>query len=1546
MSADKTMDSISPLQKAAIALKKMRSRLDACERTQAEPIAIVGLGCRFPGGADDLFRYWNLLRDGTDAVTEWPQDRWDASVYYDLDPDAAGKIYVRGGGFLQDVDRFDPSFFGLSPREAKSMDPQQRLLLEVFWEALENAGQAPDELAQSRTGVFVGIGQIDYARLSLFGGDPARISAFDGTGNGLCFAAGRLSYILGLQGPNLALDTACSSSLAAVHLACQSLRSRESDLALAGGVQLILSPEVTIFLCRAKALSPDGRCKVFDAAADGYGRGEGCGAAVLKRLSDAIADGDPIHAIIRGSALNHGGPSSGLTVPNAAAQQAVIQQALSNAKIAPQQISYVEAHGTGTALGDPIEIRSLNAALGQGRSQQNPLWIGSVKANIGHLEAAAGIVGLIKTVLCFQHNEIPRQIHFHRPNPHIPWDEISIKVPQENTPWPRCESPRIAGVSSFGISGTNVHVILEEAPSTLIQRAEIERPLHVLTLSAKSEEALQQLAVRYDNHLASHPSLPIEDVCFTANAGRSHHQHRLAIITPLIDRAQKSLSAHIAQRKDDDIFQGISPSDFQPKVAFLFSGIGSQYAGMGRQLYETSPAFRQSMDCCAEMLRPCMDKHLIDILYYLEDNNILLNNIGYAQPALFSLEYLLAQLWRSWGIEPAAVMGCDAGECAAACLAGVFSLEDGLRWTAERARLMQTMRQDNESESLLDELENAALKISLSQPSLGLISSITGRFEREEYTQPDYWGRQACMPGQFDAGIKTLRQSGCEIFLEIGPHPVLCGMDGKDAGLWLPSLRKDGSDWRVMLQSLSILYIRGAKINWRGFDRDYARRRVELPTYPFQRRRYWVDAPQARQSASPNECSESIALLQQGDVQRLSQRLVQTCHRSLEEKMDMADCLQILAGQCLRESSLAAVQHWFYEWQWRPCPRRRSLSLESLRNGERKTWLIFADKSGLGNTLVQMLASFNQEVFMVYCDRTFNKIDDKTWSLDPSNATDFKLLFHDIANGSSAPLGEIVHLWSLDAPSTASLTPASIELALTQSCESALHLAKVLVRLQSSPPPRLRFVTRSAASVGTSSIALAQTPIWGWGKSFALEYPEYWGGLFDLAPQLQENEAEDLLAEIVDSEGEDLIALRPGQRFAARLSPSEAIIPKEFRCQPSAAYLITGGTGALGLHTAAWLAQHGARRLILTSRRGAAGDAMAAIYRLKEAGVQVSVCKADVSSEEDMARVFAEIDAAGVPLRGAIHAAGVASYELIASMDAAAFQSVLPPKTTGAWLLHQHTLHRDLDFFAMYSSIASVWGSKGQAHYAAANQFLDGLAFYRKSLGLPALTIDWGPWSGGGMAAPEHLEALAKMGVNALPPETALSALGFLLAAKTGQTVVADVHWNRFKEIYEARGARTLFQEIAAAPSESALTPSHKSNLIELWEKENEEDRLHLLLAFLQAQTAAILDYEPDCTPDPLRGFFDLGMDSLMAVELKNRLAAQLNLSLSSTLIFDQPNIRSLAEFLAHEHFHWNDDRKVEKPIIIPALNEAAKAADDSIEDKLSRLEKLLRSEE
>jgi acyl transferase domain-containing protein len=919
-------DSRAMLADALLELRRLQGRIATMEAARTEPIAVIGVGCRFPGGADDPDAFWRLMREGRDAIGEVPPERWDLGAFYDADREAPGKMYTRHGGFLGGaIDGFDPRFFGIAPREAANLDPQHRLLLEVSWEALEHAGVAPPRLAGSQTGVFVGLFLDEYAQQRYYRDDPEHIDTYRGLGVLRSMATGRLSYLLGLHGPSMQLDTACSSSLLAVHLACQSLRAGECDTALAGGVNLMLAPETTIGLCRLGAVSADGRCKSFDASADGYGRGEGCGIVVLKRLSDALEQGDTVLATIRGSAVNHDGRSNGLTAPSGTAQEAVIRRALESAGVHPAQLHYVEAHGTGTRLGDPIEMQALGAVLGEGRAADDPLLVGSVKTNIGHLESAAGVAALIKVVLALRQEEIPPNLHLHDPNPWIPWAELPLRVPVEAVPWPRNGTPRLAGVSSFGISGTNVHLVVEGAPPASAAPPPADpSPPHLLNLSARDEGALRELALRYAGVLAAEPAPRLDDVCYTASTGRAHLPHRLSVLAESAEGVRERLLALAAEGAAAGPERGVAPAGGAPAVAFLFTGQGAQYAGMGRELYETQPVFREALDRCAALLDAHLDRPLLSVMHPPADGDEgLLDETGYTQPALFALEYALATLWRAWGIEPSVVAGHSVGEYAAACLAGVFSLDDAARLVAARGRLMQALprggamaavRADVERvaaavqpyavdvavagvngpeqvvisgraeaveavcaalegegvrvtrlrvshafhsplmDPMLDAFAQVAASVRYSAPRLSFVSALTGGPVGDQVATPEYWVRHVREPVRFAAAVDAVHRAHAPLFLEIGPRPALLGMArevvGDEAACWLPSLRTPGGDARQMLSSLRELYLGGVPVNWEGFYAGRPHRRVHLPTYPFQRTRYWTELSARRHTAS------------------------------------------------------------------------------------------------------------------------------------------------------------------------------------------------------------------------------------------------------------------------------------------------------------------------------------------------------------------------------------------------------------------------------------------------------------------------------------------------------------------------------------------------------------------------------------------------------------------------------------------------------------------------------------------------------------------------
>ena len=1482
-------------KQALLALRKMRARIEELERARTEPIAIVAAGCRLPGGVTSPDAFWTLLREGKDAVAEVPRDRWDVDAYYDPDPDAPGKMYTRRGGFLASIDAFDPRHFAITPREAISMDPQQRLLLEVTWEALERAGVAPDRLTGSDTGVFVGISTNDYGQILLRASDQIDPGMYFGTGNLLNAAAGRLSYVLGLQGPSMAVDTACSSSLVAIHLACQSLRNRECRMALAGGANLVLVPEVTVNCCRANMLAPDGRCKTFDAGADGYVRGEGAAVIVLKRLSDALADGDPIVALIRGSAVNQDGRSGGFTAPNELAQQAVIRTALAAAGVAAGDIGYVEAHGTGTSLGDPIEIHAIAAALGEGRA--TPLVVGSVKTNLGHLEAAAGVTGLLKVALALQHGEIPPHLHFTRLNPHIDVGDFPLEIPRAGKAWPRGGDRRLAGVSSFGFTGTNAHVILEEAPSPAERAAGTDRPSHVLALSARTETALRELADRYATHL-THASDPLGDVCATAAQGRAVFDHRLAVVAATADEARDRLrefgsgsAARVQAAKVRSRDEG---------VVFLFTGQGAQYVEMGKRLYDTEATFRAAIDRCSELLQGTLDRPLTSVLFPLPGETSPIDDTAYAQPAIFAIEYALTELWRSWGVQPSAVIGHSIGEFAAAHAAGMVSLEDAVRLVAARGRLMQQLpgggamaavmagealvrdavapfadrvaiaalngpsntvisgdgnavtaileslaaRQITAQrlvvshafhsplmDPMLDEFERIASRMSFAAPKVPFVSNVSGTLVDAGFAcDAGYWRRHARGAVRFADGLAALHGRGDRVFLEIGPAPTLSGMGRRmfdaDDVAWLASLRKGRDDWQQMLEAAGGLFVHGVTIDWQAFEAPYPRRKTLLPTYPFQRERYWVQVAPSGPAATP-------AATAYGDP---------------------------------------APETYAIEWV--------------ARDGDAQT-----DAAAPARYLL----AGAQDAFASAMADEFARFGD-TCRVAASAGAPAEMA-RSIAAAAAGCRGVIL-------------------LAPQNSCDVLAALAPQLEGVQGAP--RIFVVTRGTQPVGGVP-SMAEAPVWGFGRVLALEHPSVWGGLIDVAPGAAAEDAVHVVCELRAAGGrtgsDDQIVLRAGTRFVPRLERLAISAASNLELAGDGTYVITGGLGSLGLALAQRLVSRGARSVALVGRRGLPprgewnaidpsspeGRQIAAVRQIEAAGSTVHICRADVANPADVTQLFAALADTAPPVRGVIHAAGVSRPATIAELTPEMLSETLRPKVAGGWLLHEATRTLRLDFFVVFSSISSVWGSRTLAAYAAANHYLDVLAHHRHALGLPATSVNWGPWADGGMMDDRGQQWLSALGVEALKPAAALDLLERVIAAKRPQAVVASMNWEKFLAVYEARGARPFMERVR--PVRTAASAPADRGFVERLERMLPFERREAIAAAIVQQVAAVIGGGGPASIGMDEGLFDLGMDSLMATELRRRIEKQFDRPLTPTLTFDYPTVAALAAHLDDECF-------------------------------------------
>jgi acyl transferase domain-containing protein/acyl-CoA synthetase (AMP-forming)/AMP-acid ligase II/acyl carrier protein len=1506
----------APLRKAYAAIMALRVELEAVRSRASDPVAIVGLGCRYPG-ADGPDAYWQMLAQGRDEIAEVPPERWDASLYYDSDPDTPGKMNSHRGGFLAGIDAFDPDFFGISHREARSMDPQQRLLLEVSWEALENANLAPRRLREARGGIFIGITAADYAQRVVAGGIE-NIDAYGGTGNALCAAAGRLAFTLGWQGPALAIDTACSSSLVALHEACSGLRAGECDIALAGGVNLILDPAVSITLAKAHALSPDDRCKAFDASANGYVRSEGCGMLVLKRLADAQRDGDRILALVRATAVNQDGRSSGLTVPNGLAQERVIADALKAAGVAPAAVQYLEAHGTGTPLGDPIEVQAADHVLSQGRDPACPLLIGSVKTNIGHTEAAAGAASVIKLVLALRHEILPKSLHFSDPNPHIPWNQLNVKVVADPVPWPRSEVRRIAGVSSFGFVGTNAHVILEEAPAPLQADAQLpeavpERGVRMLALSARSAQALAAQSRRYAEWIERSGEVSLDDLCHTANTARDHFEHRAALVFENRQALGLQLAA-LAQAQDaPGLVRGRGAFRGERRIAFLFTGQGSQSIGMGRELYRIEPVFRECFDRCAdEFARIGADAPDLRQLVFEGPSEGMIDQTRYTQPALYALEVSLAALWQAWGVEPAVVLGHSVGEYAAACTAGVFGIEAGLRLIAARGRLMQDLpagggmlsvtatseqveaalqgRNDlcigayngaetvvsgalaeldalvevlaargvrcrrlitshafhsARMEPILDQFRAFAAGVPYQAPTRRLISNVSGDVIADDRVlDADYWTNHIRRPVQFERSVRALQALGCDVMLEIGPHPVLTGMgqscwNSDAAALWTGSLRRGRRDSEQMLAAAGAMYAAGIDFDFAAMEAPWraSLRKVDLPFYAFQRRRFWVDVPESS-LATPSQ-------------PRLEQ------------------CLYGIA------------------WEQRDANARTDAGVQA------GTWLILADEGGVATGLRRQLEESGRKCI---CITAAEYTAGSAQALGQAIAA--------AAQDESMPLTHVVHLWSLDRVHAEDV--GQLWEAQAHGAESALDLVQALVARRWQG--RLWLVTRGMQRVLESDVVNAvQRPLWGLGVSIGMEHPQLWGGLVDL-PQGAATDP-GLLALLEGEDAEDQSALRDGRRWVARLD--RRVAPAGSRALPveaAATYLITGGLGGVGLETAQRLVRRGARHLVLTGRRAPSPSAQEVIAEMERGDCQVRVVLGDIALEADAARLFDEICSSDMqPLKGIVHAAGVDTLARMQDLDRNQLRSTLAPKMAGGWLLNKLTAQRgiELTWFIATSSISAVWGSVGQGAYSAANAFLDALSEERRTHGRAATTVNYGPWSRVGMGAANEqgIAWLRSRGIRTLEPDFALDGMEYAVTGGHSGTVVADLNWTLFRELAEFQRQRPLFEKLGHSKNaeREQVEDAARTQLVERLHTVAPNERAEALKQIVKTELARVLRRRPEEIDDDA-GFFDMGMDSLMAVELINHLRERLaGTRFSAALIHAHPSIGQLAVAIAGE---------------------------------------------
>ena len=1565
------------LNRTAAELQRTRRRLAESEAARTAPIAIVGMACRFPGGVNSPEDLWRLVADERDAVGPLPADRgWDLAGLYHPDPDHSGTAYTREGGFLQDAAGFDAEFFGISPREALAMDPQQRLLLESAWEALEHAGIDPASLRGADTGVFAGVIAQDYGP-SLHHKPAQETDGYVLTGTTTSVASGRIAFTLGLEGPAVTVDTACSSSLVAIHLAVQSLRAGECSAALAGGATVQATPGLLIEFSRQRGLARDGRCKAFAAAADGTGWSEGAGMLVLERLEDARHRGHRVLAVIRGSAVNQDGRSSQLTAPNGAAQQRVIHKALAESGLTPADVDAVEAHGTGTRLGDPIEAEALMATYGRDRDPERPLWLGSLKSNIGHSLAAAGVGGVIKMVLALRHGVLPRTLHVDQPSPLVDWAGGGVRLLEQAQPWPQTGGPRRGGVSAFGVSGTNAHVVIEQAEQDERPAGEDDMagaaPVLPFVLSAHSPQSLAHRAGGLAAALRSADPGAIQaaDVSRTLATGRAALRERAVIVAADHEELLDALDALALDRPAGNSVRDTAETA-EGALAFLFAGQGGQRLGMGDALHRRFPVFAAAFDEAAEALdaelRGFAEHPIADVVRGATGTEDLLDQTLYTQAGLFALETALFRLFESWGLRPDLVAGHSIGELAAAHVAGLWSLADAARLVAARGRLMQALPAggamgaveapedevraaltgagveiaavngpssvvvsgDEEPvlalleefrrrgrrtrrltvshafhsarmDPMLAEFRAVAADLTYLTPRITLVSTLTGRVaEPAELADPDYWTRHAREAVRFADGVNTLRAEGATAFLELGPDATLTALAQESVedpeARFVPALRRDGEEPRHLIDTFARLHARGAQPDWPAFFGGERGRLVDLPTYPFQHEQYWLDAtpsPAAASTAStasPTVDAEFWQAVLDGDTAGLTRILAS------DEGVQDASALAPVFAPVLaplarwREQAVAdaLVDRWRHHVDWRAIRLDASRRLAG-------TWLLALPEgadAGQGEHAHRALLDAGASAVV--------KI-----AVDPAATNRAELA---AAVRGSAPFSGVLSLLGLAAP-PAEAAPNAAALA----ANVALVQAFGDLGEESAGDAKLWLATQDAvAVVADDRVSRPDGALnWGFGAILAVEQPERHGGLIDL-PAAADEAAWRVAVTAIASAGESELAVRGGAVYARRLIPAPSGSgPRVWT--PRGTTLITGGTGTLGAHVAAWLAERGAEHLLLLSRRGRdAPGAEELARRLETLGAgRVTIESCDVADRERLAAVLAAMPA-DRPLTAVVHTAAVLDDALISVLSREQIENALRVKAEGARHLHELTADRALDAFVLFSSVAGICGPAGQANYAPGNAYLDALAAHRRARGLAGASIAWGYWADGGLATDEAASQFAHLGLAGMAAGPAVRALERTLTRGDTYAVVCDADWSvldaarpaphpLLSELptVKARAAERSAAGRGTDAAQSSDTAHHPALAQRAAAAVSAAERERVVVEAVLAESAAVLGRASATGIEPGAAFRDIGFDSLATLRLRNRLAALSGISLPASLVFDHPTPRTVAGYLA-----------------------------------------------
>ncbi len=1535
-------ESVSPTHNRAALRQQFAQR-------SASDIAIIGMAGRFPG-ANDIEEFWRNLRDGVESISAFTDEELQSSGIDPAllhDPD-----YVKAAGVLKDAQWFDAAFFGFNPREADLMDPQHRQFLEVAWAALERAGYNPGTYSGA-IGVYAGVGLNSYLLFNLI---PNRelVKAIGSYQtllvNDKDFLPTRVSYQLNLRGPSVAVQTACSTSLVAIHQACQSILNGECDMALAGGASVQATPGGYLYQ-EGGILSPDGHCRAFDSKAQGTVGGSGVAIVVLKRLAEAVADGDNILAVIKGTAVNNDGSlKAGYTAPSVNGQAAVISEALTAAGIEPETTHYVETHGTGTALGDPIEIMALTQAYRAGTQKKGYCAIGSVKTNVGHLDAAAGATGLIKTVLAMQNKLIPPILHFEHPNPHIDFANSPFYVNTELSEWKANGLPRRAGVSSFGIGGTNAHIILEEAPPP--QASSKSRPWQLLTLSARTPSALETATTNLADHLIEHPDLNLADVAYTLQVGRKGFDHRRMLVCQTLEDAVTGLRYRDPRR----VLTSRKPFEDR-SIVFMFPGQGTQYINMGRDLYETEPTFRQQVDHCCELLKPHLGFDLRTLLYPTNEREgeaaQEIRQTSVTQPALFVVEYALAQLWLEWGVQPRAMIGHSIGEYVAACLAGVFTLEDALAVVAARGRLMQELpggamlsvvlppeeigawlndelslaainapslcvvsgsteavellqRQLTERgldcrrlhtshafhskmlEPMLADFANEISRAQLNVPRIPYISNLTGTWvESSQARDPQYWVRHARETVRFAEGISRILEDEDTILLEVGPGRTLTTLARKQAGqtnapVAASSLRHPEDrqpDGAFLMETLGRLWLAGAQVDWTRLYRDERRHRVLLPTYPFERQRFWVEPPRTADRVSAHT-------------------------GPLFKKPDPAD--------------------WLYVPFWKPSVTPVRSATEILAQ-ENSCWLVFLDSCGLGAQIAERLMQEEQEVITISIGEQFARLDSGAYSLDPRQRGGYAALLNELRALDKIP-ERIVHLWSVTPKGEleywSEYGSELFEETQYLGLYSLLFLAQALAEQGMPDKIVLNFISNHlVAAQGYEELRPDKATALGPCKVIPQEYPHIACRAIDVAiadsgTPHRNRLIDQILDELTATVSDTLVALRGGQRWVQSYEAAgpDGNFKPEPRLRERGVYWITGGLGNIGLSLAEYLAHTLQARLVLTGRSsfperrewsqwlaeyGDQDEVSRKIQKLQameETGAEVLVLSADLSMQDQVKSVVDRIDERFGRIDGVIHAAGMTGAE---SMRAIADTGPIEcarhfrPKLHGLVVLEKALRGKDLDFCLLYSSLSSILGGLGFAAYSAANLFMDAFAHQQsRSSYIPWISVNWDGWKRSGAAeSAQGLEATSaelaltsQEGIRCFQRIVSLVA-GPQMVVSTGDLQTRIDQWINLDPLRKSEQAKS-----------SEPSPRHaRSNIATTYVAPNNE--LEATIADIWQE---LLGIDSVGVHDD---FFELGGHSLLATQLTSRLCQTFHVSLSVAKVFETPTVFGLAESI--NKIHW-----------------------------------------